>query len=153
MGHTFEPICCYWNAPRALRQAETRVIWPVGYSKLENRNYRKRYNRMCTEIRGNISVYCFLDPLRNCDKTVVQLNARKYWFCEWKYFLLIIHPEIIKQILRVEPKSFQSRTSMNMRPWIVFGAKSYPSGLLARWFGLLACWFVGMWSESYLGNL
>ena len=41
--------------------------------------------------------------------------------------------------LRVEPKSFQSRNSMNMRPWIVFGAKS-----------LLVCWHVGMWSESYL---
>ena len=49
-----------WNAPRALRQAETRVMWPVGYSKLENRSYRKRYNNMCTDIRGNISIYGLL---------------------------------------------------------------------------------------------
>ena len=36
-----------------------------------------------------------------------------------------------------------------MCPWVVFGAKSCPGGLLAR-FGLLACWFVGVWTESCL---
>ena len=71
----------YWNAPRALRQAETRVMWPVGYSRLENRNYRKRYNKLCTEIRGNIPIYGFLGLLRNYHNIVMQFNARQYWIC------------------------------------------------------------------------
>ncbi len=35
-----------------------------------------------------------------------------------------------------------------LRPWIVVGANSCRGGLLARWFGLLACCFVGLWPKG-----
>ena len=40
--------------------------------------------------------------------------------------------------IQTTPKSFPNRLkttpkSMKMRPWIIFGAKSCPGGLLARW--------------------